>query len=1121
MGFQETKLNDTDSIEVENYKLFYKNRSTHSRVKSGGIAVAVKRSLLAYISPIESSSQLIYWFKISKKLTKYKYDILCGVIYIPPENTRYSSSEPFVEIQNELDSLRHSFGHILLLGDLNSRTSKLNEYIETNHFLLNELHLDELKDVFDDELSYFEKFNISTQRTVSDGNTNTYGYKLIDFCKSNSLYLLNGRLGRDQLVGNNTCRNASCVDYFISSVNMFPYLKDLFVDEFCMLLSDVHNPVTLRLSYTQNTSLTTHSIETLDNDTDRIKLWDRNDPECFIENIDIVKISELESKIDFLSGRESVENCDIDYIATEIAMVFCNSAEKSYGKVSRMHNGHYKAKHKDNKPWFGKDCAKARLEFHKAKNCYDKSKSETNKSKLKSKGKIYKSTIHRHYRQFIRTKTNNLRSLKKSDPKLFWKQITGKNRSKIGVSVKSYYDFMKNLNICHSNNNNESINFDHEVFSQSNDINMPISINEIKLCVRKLANGKSNGLDQILNEHIKSTLHIMLPLYHKLFNLVFNTGIIPKSWTEGCIIPIYKNKGAYEKPENYRPITLLSCLGKLFTSVLNSRLQVFAREYDLIEENQTGFRKNYSTCDNIFSLQMLLSILTKRKKKLYCAFIDFEKAFDTVWRIGLWKKLIDSNIRGKCFRVIFNLYQNIKSCVLVNGVSSSFFPCTAGVRQGDNLSPFLFSIYLNDLEHFLRSNGVNGIDCATDISENDIYIYIKLFAFLYADDTALIAESELDLQHALNVFRIYCQTWKLRVNISKTKIVIFGKGRPRQGTTFYYEDSTIEIVKKFKYLGVYLTNSGSLYSTIKYNCEQANKALTVLLRKITHLNLSVDLQLDLFNTMIKPIILYASEIWGFNNIKILEKIQLRFLKSIFNMKSSTPNNMVYGEFGVFPLEIDIQTRMISFWVKLLDQNTTKLSNILYQIVYNSDVSKSSRWFLCIENILNKCGCSGFWNTQKVENPTWLVKSINQKLKDLFINDWYMNVENSSSFYTYRLFKHKFQLENYLLKLPYIMKKNFCLFRTRNHKLPIECGRWRNIDVSERKCHLCHSDVGDEFHFLLCCPSIATERRKYIDRYYYRRPNILKFDELMNTKNIRKLKNLCKFVKIILSFSSEY
>ena len=181
---------------------------------------------------------------------------------------------------------------------------------------------------------------------------------------------MNGRLGRDQLVGNSTCRSASCIDYFISSVNMFPWVKDLFVDDFCMLLSDVHSPNIQTFIHT-NTCLTTQPIKMPDTGIDRIKLWDRTHPDCFKENIDIVKISELESKIDFLSGKEPVENNDIDCIANEIAMVFCNSAEKSYGKVNRMRNRHYEIKHNENRPWFGKDCAKARLEFHRAKKCYD------------------------------------------------------------------------------------------------------------------------------------------------------------------------------------------------------------------------------------------------------------------------------------------------------------------------------------------------------------------------------------------------------------------------------------------------------------------------------------------------------------------------------------------------------------------------------------------------------------------------------------------------------------------------------------------------------------------------------------------------------------------------------
>ena len=165
----------------------------------------------------------------------------------------------------------------------------------------------------------------------------------------------------------------------------------------------------------------------------------------------------------------------------------------------------------------------------------------------------------------------------------------------------------------------------------------------------------------------------MLPIYHKLFNIVFGTGIVPSAWTEGCIIPIYKSKGSNSNPENYRPIILLSCKGKLFTSVINSRLQDFANDYNILEENQTGFRKNYSTIDNIFSLHVLFELMSRNKQNLYCAFVNFQKAFDAIWRVGLWQNLSDLHVRGKCFTVIYYMYQGIKSCVSVNGKFSPFF----------------------------------------------------------------------------------------------------------------------------------------------------------------------------------------------------------------------------------------------------------------------------------------------------------------------------------------------------------------------------------------------------------------------------------------------------------------
>ena len=115
---------------------------------------------------------------------------------------------------------------------------------------------------------------------------------------------------------------------------------------------------------------------------------------------------------------------------------------------------------------------------------------------------------------------------------------------------------------------------------------------------------------------------------------------------------VYKNKGDKSEPKNYRPITLLSCLGKIFTSILNSRLCKYLDELLIINENQAGFRHGYSTNDHIFSLYALFELLKLKKKKLHCAFIDFQRAFDSIQRNLLLINVLENNIDGKFFRII-------------------------------------------------------------------------------------------------------------------------------------------------------------------------------------------------------------------------------------------------------------------------------------------------------------------------------------------------------------------------------------------------------------------------------------------------------------------------------------
>ena len=460
------------------------------------------------------------------------------------------------------------------------------------------------------------------------------------------------------------------------------------------------------------------------------------------------------------------------------------------------------------------------------------------------------------------------------------------------------------------------------------------------------------------------------------------------------------------------------------------------------------------------------------------------------------------------------MYANIKSRIKNQEGVSPFFECCAGVRQGENLSPFLFSIFLNDLEHYFNFEHVPGIKC--ELHSEDIFVFLKLFVLLYADDTVIFGEDPNHLQHALNVFENYCKTWKLKVNVSKTKIIVFGRGRPNQNFHFFFENNEIDIVSEYKYLGIFLSRSGSFRTNKKYLAEQANKALFSLFRKTRSLNLTIDLQIELFNKTVKPILLYGSEIWGFGNLDDLERIQLKFLKFAFNLKRSTPTYMIYGELGVKPISIDIKTRMISFWSKLLSHEGNQVASSMYQIIYDMHKNNiiKSEYLNNIKHILNTCGFSGLWESQSVPNTEWLKLAISQKLEDQYLQNWSSIVDTSTCGTNYRLFKDEFGFSEYLYILPKYFSKILLLFRTRNHRLPIELGRWSGIAINERICHFCHKDIGDEFHYILKCEYFQEERHNYIKPYYRRHPNVMKFKQLMNSTNIIELKKLCKFIQII-------
>jgi hypothetical protein len=286
-----------------------------------------------------------------------------------------------------------------------------------------------------------------------------------------------------------------------------------------------------------------------------------------------------------------------------------------------------------------------------------------------------------------------------------------------------------------------------------------------------------------------------------------------------------------------------------------------------------------------------------------------------------------------------------------------------------------------------------------------------------------------------------------------------------------------------------------------------------IISKSRSLHLDIDTQLHLFNSVVVPIMMYGSEVWGYTDLKLMERLQLRFCKILLNVKKSTPNAMVLGELGVYPLEIYIKTRMLSFWLKQMQGHKCKLSYLLYQIV--SHLGNISPWITHIQNILNGCGLQYIWFSQGYNiNINWLKVYSLTNHKDQFQQNWHDSIYNSNKCLIYRMFKTEFRLEKYLTSLPLKIRNLFTKFRCKSTRLPIEAGVFVGISRDDRVCSLCDSHaIGDEFHYIFTCPFFTNDRKRFIEPKYWKFPSAFNMNLLFNVSGPH-LVQLCKFIEII-------
>ena len=584
-------------------------------------------------------------------------------------------------------------------------------------------------------------------------------------------------------------------------------------------------------------------------------------------------------------------------------------------------------------------------------------------------------------------------------------------------------------------------------------------------------------------------------------------------------MPLYKRRGQRDDPNNFRGITLLSCFGKLFTACLNTRIANFLFKHNKIGAEQAGFRPGFSVLDHIFTLHAIIEFYKNKKQRLYCAFIDYSKAFDLIDRSALWQKLLQHDINGRVFQIIFNIYQKTKSCVKSGGKISNFFSCNTGVRQGENLSPILFAIYVNDFQDSI-GKCYQGLDLLYEHMSEELDTFMKLYLLLYADDTIIMAESTGELQDALNALNDYCEKWSLTVNADTTKIVVFSRGKVTKFPNFFLGTTEIDVVEEYTYLGVTFNYNGLFRKALNKQITQARKAMFALLAKAKSLKLPIDITCELFERTVTPVLLYGCEIWGPSDIKDIEIFHRSFLRILLKTFKFTPNCMLYGETGVTNMDTCINSRIINFWTKLKFGDLNKISSTMYHLLarlhhVQSDVF-NFRWIDHVKNILDNTGFSEIWHAESIDTEKFK-SCFKQRCIDIYKQDWCSEVQNNSQCTIYKIFKKTHEFENYLTDLEPSDRYAICKFRTRTHHLPITKNRFQTSNSSNNAlCTLCsQKEVGDELHYVFKCPYFSEERKNLIPKHLLQCDSEMAINSIF-TAGDTTLKKFAKFAKIILS-----
>lgn len=391
-------------------------------------------------------------------------------------------------------------------------------------------------------------------------------------------------------------------------------------------------------------------------------------------------------------------------------------------------------------------------------------------------------------------------------------------------------------------------------------LNKPIQQQEVAACIAGLKVCKAPGIDGMPAELLKAGGECLERIVAKLFNLIWQTETVPEQWRQGVVVSLHK-QGSKADPGNYRPITLLPVLDKLYMTVLTKRLQDCVPLHD----HQFAFREKRGTIDALFCLDEPIKLRTSRGQHTYVLFHDIKKAYDTVWLDGLLYKLHHKGVQGQIWRMIRNMYKSARSAPRLDGVMGDSYAIHQGVAQGCPMSPILFDVFIDELIESLSSPDLpDGVCIGPTAATQEGF---QQGAIGYADDIAAATTTPEGMNLRLRCAELHGRMWKSAANVPKCKIMVCAPRKQAAAaaeahkSTFIYEGQILQVVPAYKQLGVMLSADSTWQAQGAYALQRLQRTFHAWKRALQDPAIEIKVKLHIIKTFIKPVATYGMELW--------------------------------------------------------------------------------------------------------------------------------------------------------------------------------------------------------------------------------------------------------------------